>query len=180
MLARSRKISLVFLLASVGTLSTESVAQSSRQTAADSARASAHAARATVVPGPSYAAGPLKRAILGEGWRDLWTTPVSAPLFDIDTFAGGLKVDKRGGGFQTITLHLSQQNGWQEYRFRSVDKYPKNRLPPSLAGTLAGEIIQDQQASLFPAAPLIVPPFIAAVGGLHVPADLYVMPDNPK
>lgn len=133
-----------------------------------------------IVPGPSYGAGALKRAILGSGWRDLWITPVSAPLFDLDTFAGGVKIDKRGGGFQTITLHLTEKDGWKEYRFRSVDKYPYLRLPRALAGTFLGDIIQDQTGNLFPAAPLAVPPLIAAVGGLHVGADLYVMPDDPQ
>jgi hypothetical protein len=132
-----------------------------------------------IVPGPSYGTGSLGRAILGNGWRDLWITPVSAPLFDLDTFAGGVRIDKRGGGFQTITLHLTEKNGWKEYRFRSVDKYPYLRLPRALAGTVLGDLIQDQTGNLFPAAPLIVPPFVAAVGGLHVGADLYVMPDDP-
>jgi hypothetical protein len=134
----------------------------------------------TVVPGPGYDAGSLKQLILGSGWRDLWTTPVNVPFFNIDTFAGGLKVDKRGGGFQSVTLHLTEQNGWQEWRFRSVDKYPELNLPPELKGTAVGRIIEDQTGNLFPAAGAIVPPFMAAVGGLHVDANLYVMQDNGR
>jgi hypothetical protein len=141
----------------------------------------AHAqATATVVPGPTYGAGALKRALLGGGWRELWATPVTAPLFDIDSFAGGLKIDKQGGGFQTITLHLTEQNGWKEYRFRSVDKYPELHLPPAIAGTIVGRLIEDQTGNLFPAAGLIVPPFIDAVGGLQVVPSLYVMKDKPS
>jgi hypothetical protein len=134
----------------------------------------------TVTPGPGYSAGSLKRIVFGSGWRDLWTTPIRTPLFDIDTFAGGLKVDKRGGGFQSVTLHLTEQNGWQEWRFRSVDKYPELNLPPELKGTTVGRIIEDQTGNLFPAAGVMMPPFMAAVGGLHVDADLYVMKDNTR
>ena len=171
----SRKLALVSVLLGLGAAS-QSSAQAIQHPPADTVAPGV----VRIVPGPSYGAGALRRAILGSGWRDLWITPVSAPLFDIDTFAGGLRIDKRGGGFQTITLHLTEKNGWKEYRFRSVDKYPYLRLPRALAGTVLGDIIQDQTGNLFPAAPLIVPPFVAAIGGLHVGADLYVMPDDPQ
>jgi hypothetical protein len=141
---------------------------------------SAQAAGTTVVPGATYEAGSLKRLVFGAGWRDLWTTPVNAPFFNIDTFAGGLRVDKRGGGFQSVTLHLTEQNGWQEWRFRSVNKYPELNLPPDLDRTVIGNIIKDQTGNLFPAAAVIVPPFMAAVGGLYVEPKLYVMQDNAR
>ena len=134
----------------------------------------------TVTSGPSYGAGTLKRALLGSGWRDLWTTPINVPLFDIDTFAGGLKIDKKGGGFQTVTLHLTEKNGWKEWRFRSVDKYPELHLPPAIAGPFIGSIIEDQTGNLFPAAGLAVPPFMAAAGLLHVTPTIQVMKDTPS
>ena len=132
----------------------------------------------TVLPG-NYASPPLSRSILGAGWRDLWATPVTAPVLDINSYAGGLEIDKRGGGFQTVTLHMTEEGGWKEYRFRSVDKFPNQRLPDWVKGTAVGRIIQDQTASLFPGGPLLAPPFMAAVGGLHVVPKLYVMPDDP-
>lgn len=134
----------------------------------------------TIVPGQTYEAGALARNILGSGWRDVWRTAVKVPVFDLGSYAGGLDIEKRGGGFQTITLHLTEQNGWRQYRFRSVDKYPVLSLPNSLRGTTAGNIVQDQTGSLFPAAALIVPPFMRAVGGLHMEAKMYVMPDDPR
>lgn len=134
---------------------------------------------ATVLPG-SYDSPPLGLAILGAGWRDVWRVPVTAPVLDLDTYAGGLKIDKRGGGFQTVTLHMTEKDGWKEYRFRSIDKFPMQRLPESLKGTFAGRIIQDQTASLFPGAALMSSPFVAAIGGLHVVPKLYVMPDDPR
>src|SRR5688572_14001040 len=83
----------------------------------------------TIVPGPNYEAGALARNILGSGWRDVWRTPVKVPVFDLGSYGGGLDIEKRGGGFQTITLHLTEHDGWREYRFRSVDKYPVLSLP---------------------------------------------------
>jgi hypothetical protein len=134
----------------------------------------------TVVPGAAYAAGGFKRFIFGSGWRDLWTTPVTVPPFDIDTFAGGLKVDKRGGGFQSVTLHLTEQNGWQEWRFRSVDKYPELNLPPALKGSWVGSVIEDQTGNLFPAAGLATSPFMRSIGALFVPSTLHYMKDKER
>jgi hypothetical protein len=133
----------------------------------------------SVLPG-SYAAGPLTRALLGSGWRDLWVTPVNVPVFDLGTFAGGVKIDKQAGGYQTITLHMTEQNGWREYRFRTVDKFPGQRMPSSIRGTVLGAFFQDQTSSLFPGAPLLAPAFSASIGALHVVPTLYVMPDDPR
>jgi hypothetical protein len=132
-----------------------------------------------VVPG-QYAAGSVATTVLGSGWRDLWVTPVRVPVFDLGTFAGGVKIDKSAGGYQTITLHMTEQNGWREYRFRSVDKFPGQRMPSSIRGTMLGAFFQDQTSAIFPAAPLLAPPFSAAIGALHVVPTLYVMPDDPR
>jgi hypothetical protein len=134
----------------------------------------------TVVPGSGYGAGSAARTILGAGWRDVWGTPVKVPVFDIGIFAGGLKIDKQGGGFQTVTLHMTEEKGWREYRFRSVDKFPGQRMPSSIRGTTLGAFFQDQTSTVFPAAPLLASPFVAAIDALHVEAKLYVMPDDPR
>jgi hypothetical protein len=60
----------------------------------------------TTVAGEHYAAGGFKQTLLGAGWRDVWVMPVRAPSFELGTFAGGLKVLERGGGYQSMTLHL--------------------------------------------------------------------------
>jgi hypothetical protein len=129
-------------------------------------------------PGPQYEAGAFKRTLFGSGWRDVWTTPVAVPVLDISTYAGGLEFDEIGGGFHSRVLHLKEDDGWREYRFRSVDKYPT--LPEAFRGTLLGDVWNDQVSILFPAAPLLVPPLLKAVGLLHVEPGLYVMGDSPR
>jgi hypothetical protein len=133
-----------------------------------------------ITPGARYEAGSFKRTVFGSGWRDLWTTPVTAPVLDIDTYADGLELAKRGGGAQSLVLHFKEKHGWREYRFRSVDKYPLQSMAPELKGTLVGRIFQDRVSTLLPGAPTIVHPLLEAVGVLHVPADLYVMGDTPS
>jgi hypothetical protein len=144
------------------------------------ASADAASGLVTIASGPQYRAGPFARALLGSGWREVWTTPVQAPVLDLASYAGGLKLTERGGGFQSLVLHLDEDNGWREYRFRSVDKFPMQGMPPAIKGTLVGRFFQDQVSSLFPAAPLLVHPLLQSIGVLHVPADLYVMGDSPR
>jgi len=135
----------------------------------------------TVAPGPEYSAGWLKEKLLGPGWRDVWVTPVDAPVFDIGSYAGGLKPVNKGGGNQTLSLHMVERAGWREYIFRSVNKYPVGQaMPPEIQGTTLGYIIQDQVSSLFPAGALVIPPLLRAVGVLQVTPELYIMPDDPR
>ena len=64
----------------------------------------------TVVAGKYYGANGFKQTLLGSGWRDVWVTPISVPSLEISKFNGGLKLLERGGGYQTITLHLQEEN----------------------------------------------------------------------
>jgi hypothetical protein len=135
----------------------------------------------TVTAGPEYDDSGLKRSLFGEGWRSVWATPVRVPIFDFSRYAGGLKPTERGGGAQTITLRFVENNGWREYLFRSVNKDPVSQaMPPAIQGTTLGGIVQDQVAMLFPAGALMVPPFLEAIGVMHVTPALFVMPDDPR
>src|SRR5215203_3023577 len=102
----------------------------------------------TIVAGAEYEAGGLKKKLLGSNWRSLWVTPVTVPVWDFSTYAGGLHILERGGGRQTLSLHFQEDSGWREHHFRSVNKYPLlQAMPPALRGTLSGKIIQDQVTS---------------------------------
>jgi hypothetical protein len=118
--------------------------------------------------------------VFGGGWREVWTTPIAVPSLQLSTYEGGLKLLERGGGYQSITLHLQEEKGWKEYRFRSVNKFPAMTLPSALRETFAGRVIQDQVSALFPGAPLMVPPFLDAVKALHVNPTLYRLADDPR
>jgi hypothetical protein len=133
-----------------------------------------------VTPGEQYRAGGLTRAILGSGWRDLWTTPVSAPLFDPSSYAGGLKFDRRGGGKQSLTVHFTEDTSWRKHVFRSVDKFIAKEMPPELKGTALGSVLEDEISALLPAAPLLVAPLLEAIGALHPTPKLYVMANSSR
>ncbi|MEO5580522.1 MAG: hypothetical protein ABIR58_07665, partial [Gemmatimonadaceae bacterium] len=134
----------------------------------------------SVVPG-DYEAGWLTRKLLGDGWRDVWVTAIDVPMLDLGRYAGGLKVDRSGGGNQSRTLHFLETSGWRAHVFRSVNKFPVGQaMPPAIRGTALGNIIADNVSSLFPAGALMVPRLLEAIDVLHVKPTLYVMPDDPR
>ena len=125
---------------------------------------------------PRYAINGFKRFFLGNTYRDLWTTPVRAPVLDLETYAGGLKPLKEGGGNQTKNLRLGAADG-SEFVFRPVDK--DNATPPErLQGTAIAKIFRDQVSGLFPAAGVIVAPIVEAAGVLHMTPAFAVLPND--
>jgi len=84
----------------------------------------------TVLPGRGYSVGPTT-LLLGSHYRTLWATPIAVPVLDLHYFAGGLTPDKKGGGRQTIGLHMKGHDG-NEYKFRSVEKEASRALPAGL------------------------------------------------
>src|SRR5690606_36895844 len=115
----------------------------------------------TVQAGTRYSAGSVERLLLGNDYRDLWTTPVRVPILDPDTFNGGLIPLERGGGRQTVSIRFGVDTG-REYVFRSVDKRQGRGLHPDLQGTLVSFIVQDQVSSKHPGAAMIVAPLMDA------------------
>jgi len=138
------------------------------------ARAGAHV---TVAPGAGYRAGALHRLFLGRHYRRTWATPVEVEVLDLATFAGGLKVKKKGGGKQTLSVVFEAADG-RLFKFRSIDKDPTKALPRELRSSMAVTMAHDQTSSAYPGAALVVDRLTEAVGISHVKHTLFVMPDD--
>ena len=48
-------------------------------------------------PRMSYDASSFRATMMGHGWRELWRVPVKTRVLDLDQYAGGLTVVRRGG-----------------------------------------------------------------------------------
>lgn len=131
-----------------------------------------------MIAGPEYRAGAFMRFFLGDGYRDLWTRPLQAPVLDLGSHAGGLSPIRVGGGFQTQTIHLRGGDGGY-YLFRSVNKAVRKGLPDDLRDTPAGHLVQDQTSVLHPGGAWVLPPLLDAVGVSPERPELFVMPDDP-
>ena len=129
-----------------------------------------------VVPSRRYQAGGLKSFLLGDQYRDLWNTPIRVDVLDLKTFAGGLTVDRAGGGSQSLTLHMRGADG-RSYVFRTIDK--ELTVPVGFENTFAESFMQDMKVKAFhPGAAMVVAPLMDAVGLLHAEPVMVVMPHD--
>ena len=144
----------------------------------DTAAADSGSDSIDIVPGEQYQAGATHRMLLGNGYRDLWATPLHVQVLELDTFHGGLQPLKESGGNQTKSLRFVTPTG-TEYVFRTVDKEAVS-FPEAFKGTVVQSIARDQVSAHFPVAALVVAPLLQAAGVLHVTPVLVVMPDDPR
>ncbi len=131
-----------------------------------------------IVAGEHYQAGTFHRFLLGNDYRNLWTTPIRVPVLDLAGFAGGLTPTRRVGGQQTHGLAMKGADG-RDYTFRGLDKDPSDILPQEYEGTFIDRLLQDQIASSMPGASVAVAPILSAAGVLHVEPRMVVLPDSP-
>jgi len=145
---------------------------------ASSAQPSPNDSTVTLVPGARYGAGGLHRFFMGEGYRDLWTSPITVPVLNLKTFADGLTPLRSHIGSQTTSLRFQGADG-RKYQFRSVDKHPSNILPDELRESIAGKVIQDGVSSTHPVGGIVAASLLQSAGLLHITPKLFVMPDDP-
>jgi hypothetical protein len=127
--------------------------------------------------GSRYQAGTVRRFLLGSGYREAWAAPVRLPVLELAALGGGALPDRRGGGGQTLTLHMRGRDG-SRYVFRSVDKNQGGTLH-AIPRAILGPVRQDQVSALHPGAAVVA-------ASLHRSADLpqmaprlVVMADDP-
>lgn len=123
--------------------------------------------------------GNFHKTMFGKNYREEWAADLEFPVFDIGTMKGGLKILKKGGGHQTLSLRLEAEDG-KQYVIRSMDKNPALTLPPNLRQTFVKSIVQDGISSSHPYAPLVVPPLADAAGILHANPQIFYIPDDPR
>ena len=130
-----------------------------------------------VVPGEIYKAGSFHRFLLGDNYRDLWTTPIKVPVLDLQKFHGGLKPTKKGGGAQTRSLRFEAADG-SEWAFRSVRK-GFSILPEQYRGTIIWYIVRDEGSASNPLGAIVAAPIQTVAGVLHPTPTVAMMPDDP-
>lgn len=123
-----------------------------------------------------YGAGGFHRMMLGDGYRDVWGTPIKVPVLDLKAYAGGLKATELGGTAQTRSLRFVGANG-RDYTFRPVYKDRLAFLKP-FENTIIIDLFRDGLSALHPTGPLAAAPFMEAAGVLHPTPILFVMPND--
>ena len=132
----------------------------------------------TVVAGKEFDRGGKWRFWFGEGYRKAWTTPVSLPVLDLKTEAGGLTPLRQVGGFQTEGLAMKGADG-RGYTFRKLVKHPERVLLKEWQDSELRNVVFDQTAAAHPAATVIIGKLAQDVGIPFYGSRLAVMPDDP-
>lgn len=133
----------------------------------------------TVAVNPRYAdRGKFHKFLFGEHYRKEWATPVAFPVLDLATEKGGLTPYKVGGGKQTTSLKLRNEEG-RLFSFRGIDKDPAAVLPAALRTGAAADVLQDQISAQHPYAAIVLPPLGTAAGILHTNPELRYVPQDP-
>ncbi|TWV88672.1 BamA/TamA family outer membrane protein [Chitinophaga pinensis] len=116
--------------------------------------------------------------LMGRNYRSVWATPMDFPVLDLNKEKGGMKILKRGGGMQTMSLRLEDKNG-TEWVLRSLKKYPAKAVPEALRETIAKDVVQDQISAANPYAPMAVGTLADAAGVHHTnPRFVYLPKDT--
>ena len=128
-----------------------------------------------VITSNLYEANGLKRFMQGQNYRNAWSAPVSAPVFNIDS----MEILEEGGGKQTHSLDLKSPTG-VVYSLRSVNKDP-TPLIPKIAKTLSLEnIVVDGISAQHPYGALVAASLSEEAGVLHTHPKMVYLPEQPK
>ena len=115
----------------------------------------------------------------GDNYRDVWQQDRKFPVFDIGAEHGGLKIVQRGGGQQTRSLRLEDEEG-NQYVLRSIEKYATKAIPEALRSTFAADIIQDQISASHPYGAFVIPYLADAADVYHTNPIAVYIPDDPR
>ena len=126
-----------------------------------------------------YAAGSTKKKLLGENYRAAWQQEIEVPVFDLGNQRGGLKILKKGGGMQTLSLRLEDSTG-REFVLRSIEKFPEKAVPEMFRKTFIQDLVQDQISASHPYAAVVIPSLAEAAGIYHTNPKVVYIPDDPR
>ncbi|WP_426059285.1 hypothetical protein [Hymenobacter sp. B1770] len=129
--------------------------------------------------GPEYDRSAAWEFFWGKHYRDIWATPITAPVLRLATAVpGGLHPLQAGGSYQTRTLRLRAASG-KEFVLRSVDKDASVALPPGWKRRLLGDLMKDQTSVAQPYGAYVAAQLAEAAGVYHTNPRLVFVGDDP-
>ncbi|HYC40952.1 MAG TPA: BamA/TamA family outer membrane protein [Chitinophagaceae bacterium] len=120
----------------------------------------------------------FKKFVMGNNYRQEWSTPVNMRVLNIRKEKGGLTPRSLGGGKQTRSLRLVDKNG-KEWTLRSVEKDPSRAIPEAFRPTVARDIVRDFISASHPYASMAMPRLADAVNVVVPRPELFFVPDDP-
>lgn len=132
----------------------------------------------TKAPNPDFSKGGLYRFVMGDQYRNAWTTEISTPTFELSEFYGGLSPIKKGGGLFSRTLRLENGNG-KQFALRSINKDFFKAVPENLRHLEIMKLYADQNTAAIPYGALYISELSKAVDVYHTSPQVVYL-DNPE
>jgi len=132
----------------------------------------------TLAANSNFGAGPFKRFILGDQYREMWTTPVKMPIIDLEITLGGLTPIKKGGGMASNSLRMSVEDG-RHYILRSINKDYRKTVPDQFSNLRLINIMKDQNSASHPYGALVIPALSKAAGIYYSTPKLVYLQHQP-
>ena len=125
-----------------------------------------------------YEVGGLRRFLFGRRYREAWAAPVTVPVAWLDEYRGGLRLDDRGGGFQTLSVDVIGPDE-TVYTLRSVAKNPTRLIKPWMRFTGLDNLVIDGISAGHPYGAMVMPALSEAAGVAHFAPELVFVPKQP-
>lgn len=129
--------------------------------------------------------GTIYKTLWGERYRKYYGTEIKTPTVNLDTLFGGLTPIRKGGGHQSKSLRLKDQQG-REYVMRALRKnavqylqavvFKDEYIEGQFDDTYTEGLLQDIFTGSHPYAPFVVGTLAHAVGVYHTNPVLYYVP----
>lgn len=126
----------------------------------------------------AYKSDGFKNFLQGKNYRAAWETVVDVPILYLDTLYGGVKVIKQGGGQQTKSLRLANDEGLI-LTLRSINKNPKPLVPDAIEKLGLSNMVTDGISGQHPYAAIVVSKLADATGVLHTNPNVVYVPKQP-
>lgn len=132
-----------------------------------------------VIHDKDYRRGALGRAILGEHYRNTFSSELTIPQLDLSTYKGGVVPVKKGGGNQTQSIRLQAEDG-RQYTMRALEKDPSATLGFKLSKSKkVRNLVEDTFTAAHPLSAMPVIGLAEAASINHTNPDLYFVPRQP-
>lgn len=111
----------------------------------------------------------------GKKYRELWNTPVTAPVLRVTDSINSFICHKIGGGLQSITIDLKDQDS-KIWTLRSIDKDQSKAIHPLLRYTIVRPIVRDEVSAMNPYGAFVIDDLSEAAGIPHTNPQLVFVP----
>lgn len=129
--------------------------------------------------------GKFYKRLWGERYREDFNTKVKVPTVNLDTLFGGLKPIRKGGGHQSKSLRLEDNDG-REYVMRALRKsavqylqavaFKDQYIEGQFNDTYTEDLLLDVFTGSHPYAPFTIATLSNAIGVYHTNPVLYYVP----